>query len=261
MTPGRPAQRPRLALAGTLAALLFLAGCGGGGAATAEVEHDANYAVRMAQSLFRAGRVSEALSTIDEALDREPDNARLHYTRGQLSFSAGRLDEAERSFLRALELEPDLSDAHNFLGAVHQEQGRYDEAERAYRRALANPAYPTPDKAWLNLGLLHALQGRGGEALDALRTSVELDPRNYKAHFELAALLDKLGRLDEAASEYEVAEPGYRNVGDYYYRLGLAYFRLGEADKARETLARVRSVAPGSESAAQADELLKMMER
>jgi Flp pilus assembly protein TadD len=203
--------------------------------------------------------VNEALATLDEALARDPREARLHYARGQLAFSAGRFAEAESSFLRTLELAPDLSDAHNFLGAVYQELGRLDEAERAYRQALANPAWPTPDKAWLNIGLLHLRQERPDDALAALRRAVELEPRNFKAHYELAALLDRLGRLDEAAREYEVAEPGYRNVGEFYYRLGRAYFRLGDAAKARDVLSRVQTIAPGSTSAAAADELLGML--
>ena len=65
--------------------------------------------------------------------------------------------------------------------------------------------------------------------------------------------------LDEAAREYEVAEPGYRSFGEYHYRLGLTYYRLGDRDRAREHLSRAIDVAPGSPSAAQADELLRMM--
>ncbi len=57
-----------------------------------------------------------------------------------------------------------------------------------------------------------------------------------------------------------MAEPAFRNDGEYWYRRGFAYYRLGEKDKARDSLIRVRSIAPGSESAARADELLNVMD-
>ena len=93
-----------------------------------------------------------------------------------------------------LDLDPYYSDAHNFLGAVYQEQDRLADAEREYRRALENPAYPTPEKVYLNLGLLYAEQGRHEEAIDTLRRAVEINTRYYQGHFELAALLDRAGQ-------------------------------------------------------------------
>jgi tetratricopeptide (TPR) repeat protein len=113
---------------------------------------------------------------------------------------------------------------------------------------------------YLNLALLYSSQGRNVEAIESLRNSVEINPRFYKAHFELASLLDREGNLDEAAREYEVATPGYRTVGEFHYRLGFVYFRLGDKAKARDALERAIDVAPGSNSAAQAGELLKLMQ-
>lgn len=252
----------RLKTATVLLALGVAAGCAGGPAARKDAgsTSDPAYKVRLAQSLFNGGRVSEAFQQLDEAIAQEPKNPSLHHFRGQLYFRAARYAEAERDFKRALELDPYLSDAHNFLGAVYQEQGRIDEAEASFRRALENPAYPTPDKTFLNLGLLYALSGRDAEAMESMRKAVEINPKYYQAHFELASLLDKGGRLAEAVREYEVAEPGYRNSGEYYYRLGLTQFRLGDHRRARDNLSRVLTVAPGSESAAQAERMLGLMD-
>jgi Tfp pilus assembly protein PilF len=243
-----------------LGAALASAACAGGGAgARRSPEETASYKVQLAQSLFNAGRLSEAMKIMDEAIAREPGDPSLRHFRGQLHFRAGRWAEAEADFAKTLELDPYFSDAHNFLGAVYQEQKRFEEAERYYRTALENPAYPTPEKVYLNLGLLYAQQERQAEAVEALRRAVEINPRYYQGHFELASLLDRMGKLPEAAREYEVAEPGYSGYGDYHYRLGFAYFRLGQRDKARQSLARVLEVAPGSESAARAQELLELL--
>lgn len=248
---------------GALAAVMALAAACGGSAKPAKdhpAQHDAAHSMRMADSLFRGGRVSEALATLREAIERFPDDATLHHTYGSYCLRAARLDEAEVAFRRALEIDPYLTDAHNMLGVVYLQRKDYGHAEREFEQALADPAYPTPQLTYLNLGLLYDEQGRHTEALTAIRRSVGIDPKFFKAHFHLASLLDRVGELVEAAREYEVAEPGFRSDGEYWYRRGLTYYRLGEADKARDCLLRVRAIAPGSESAARADEILDVLD-
>jgi tetratricopeptide (TPR) repeat protein len=242
--------------------LLVCIACGGGGKETEQkpIEHDKVYSVRMAQSMFNGGRVSEALAELERALERFPDDASLYNLYGGYCVRAGRYDEAIEALNRALEIDRYLTDAHNWLGVAHNEKRNYGDAEREFRLALADPAYPTPEKVYLNLGVMYAEQGRDDEALEALRRAVGIDPKYFMAHFQLASVLERIGNLLEAVREYEVAEPAFRNDGEYWYRRGFAYYRLGEAGKARESLVRVRSVAPGSESAARADELLAVLD-
>ena len=246
-----------------LALALGVAACGGGGARkepTTTEDLSAQDKARMAQSMIGAGRTGEAMELIEQALAEEPDSAQLQLYYGKVCFQAGQLAQAERALLRALEIDTYLTDARNFLGVVYSETDRPAEAEREFLTALKDPAYPTPEMVYMNLALLYSAQGRNSEAISNLRRSVELNPKYYQAHFELASLLDREGQIDEAAREYEVAGPAYRSVGEFHYRLGFAYFRLGQQAKARESLERAISVAPGSNSAAQAGELLKMME-
>ena len=62
-----------------------------------------------------------------------------------------------------------------------------------------------------------------------------------------------------AAREYEVAAPDYKNNGEYQYRLGLVYMKLGRPDLAREHLTRCEELSPGSENASKAYDLMKML--
>jgi superkiller protein 3 len=215
--------------------------------------------MRMAQAYLQAGRTKEALDVLDEAILAAPANAGLRNFYGQVCFMAGHNESAEAAFRKALEIDIDLADAHNNLGALYDRTGRKDEAEKEYRLALASPAYPTPEKVRLNLGLLYASQGRDEEAIREYRMAVEISTKYYQAHFELAALLDRTGRIDEAVREYEVAAPGYGSSGEYFYRLGFGYFRLGDRLKANENLKRAIEISPGSEAAAKSDDLLKLM--
>jgi tetratricopeptide (TPR) repeat protein len=249
---------------GTLFALAgCIVACGGKQAATTEPKPedlDAQDSIRMAQSMLNGGRPHDALEIMTQAIDREPENAVLYSYLGQFAFMAGRFPEAEKALHRALELDPFMTDVHNYLGSVYSEMGRNADAEMEYRKALSDRTYPTPQIVYLNLGLLYRSEGRDDEALDALRTAVEIDPKYYRAHYELAKLLEHIGRLEEAVREYEVAEPDLRELGEYHYRLGFVLFTLGKKERARASLMRAISVAPGSHSAAEAEDLLKMFD-
>jgi len=243
-----------------MAALVLLA-CGGCGHKEPKKEPQVEAANKIgtAQSYVAAGRTAEALELLKEAEALQPKNASIANYQGQVLFLAGRYPEAETALRRALQIDPSMADSHNNLGALYDRMGKKDAAEAEFKLALDQPGYPTPEKVHLNLGLLYSSQGRKDEAVTELRRAVEISPKYYQAQFELASLLDSMGKLDEAVRLYEVAAPDYRSRGDFQYRLGFAYFRLGDRVKAADHLRRAVDVAPGSESAAKADEILKMM--
>jgi Tfp pilus assembly protein PilF len=253
--------RSLVSLVVATALVILDTGCGAGGHRDPKKDPQVEAAnkVRQAQSYVAAGRHGEALALLGEAEALQPGNAGIPNYQGQILFLAGRHREAEAALRKALQLDPYLADAHNNLGALYDRTGRKDEAEAEFRTALAQPGYPTPEKVHLNLGLLYGSQGRSQEALTELRHAVEIAPKYYQAHFELASLLDSMGKLEEAARLYEVAAPEYRARGDYHYRVGFVYFRLGDRVKSAEHLRRAIDVSPGSESAAKSDELLKML--
>lgn len=252
----RRTRTPRLL---AVIAISAATACGGTKKQPDNPNLEAGKQIRMADSYYRAGRVSEALDIIEKAVAADPKNASLRNFAGQLSFFAGRFDDAEKHFLEALRIDAYMTDARNNLGALYDSTGRKELAEQEYKKALADSAYPTPEKVHLNLGLLYQSQGRADEATASFRRAVETNPKFWRAHYELASALDKAGRLDEAIREYEVAVPDYKSNAEYHYRLGLAYLKDEQPGKAREHLSRCQDLAPGSENASRALDLLKML--
>jgi len=216
--------------------------------------------VRMADSFRNAGRMNDAVELLAGVVESDPSNAQLHTVYGEYLFLAGRYDEAEQSLTQALELDPYLTDARNWLGASLAEQQRYDDAEQQYEKALEDPSYPSPQLIYLNLGMLHRAQGLDDEAIGFFRRAVQIDPRFLKAHFELALVLETVGQFDEALDELGVAEPAYGSDGEYWYRRGFLEFRLSRSNQALESLRRCLDVSPGSPAAAQARELMGVIQ-
>ncbi|HJQ97007.1 MAG TPA: tetratricopeptide repeat protein [Candidatus Polarisedimenticolaceae bacterium] len=251
---------PRTTAAVAALAVLALGACGSSKKSPEKNPTiEAGKQIRLADSYFRAGRVSESLDIIEKAVASDPKNASLRNFAGQLNFFAGRHAEAEKQFNEALKIDAYMTDARNNLGSLYDATGRKDLAEQEYKKALADTAYPTPEKVHLNLGLLYLSQGRQDEAIAEFRRGVEINPKFWRGHYELASALDKSGKLEEAIREYEVALPDYKSNAEYHYRLGLAYMKDQQPPKAREHLSRCQELAPGSENASKALDLLKMI--
>lgn len=216
--------------------------------------------VRMADSFRNAGRMNDALELLAKVVAENPEDPQLHTVYGKYLFLAGRYPAAEERLKRALELDPYLTDARNWLGVSLAEQQRYDEAREQYERALEDPAYPSPELIYLNLGMLYRSQGLDEKGIEQLRRSVQIDPRYLKAHFQLALALESVGQFDEALDELAVAESAYRTDGMYWYRRGFLEFRLQRKIKALDSLRRCLDVSPGSPAAAQARELMEVIQ-
>jgi Tfp pilus assembly protein PilF len=229
-------------------------------ATTEPKELSTNEKVRMADSFRNAGRMNDALELLAQVVESDPENAQMNTVYGEYLFLAGRYSEAEERLIKALELDPYLTDARNWLGASLAEQQRYDEARQQYERALEDPAYPSPQLIYLNLGMLYRSQGLDERAIEQFRRAVQIDPRFFKAHFELALALETVGQFDEALDELGVAESAYSNDGEYWYRRGFLEFRLLRANQALESLRRCLDVSPGSPAAAQARELMGVIQ-
>ncbi len=256
-------SRRTAATVGLFAAIFFAVGCAGGGARK-EAEKtvksmDPSQKIRLARSYFNAGKTGQAMEVLEEAQKSFPGDASILNYYGQLSLLTGKLQQAEEAMLEVLKRNPYMTDAHNTLGAVYQEMGRYNDAEREYRTTLEDRSYATPQKVYLNLGLLYSAQDREEEAIAMLRKAVEADPRYFDAHYRLAGALAGIGNNREAAREYEVAKSAFNGSGEYHYRYGLVLMKLGDKPAAAEHFRRVIELSPGSENSARADELLEIL--
>ena len=96
----------------------------------------------------------------------DPLSAGEHGDLGVAYEGAGKLDLAAREYRRSLKLDPGQSRTRVNLGNVHAAQGRWRSAEKSYRRALADSA--TNTDAMNNLAVALLRQRRGLDEARAL---------------------------------------------------------------------------------------------
>jgi tetratricopeptide (TPR) repeat protein len=180
-----------------------------------EMRHDhadAHYALGVAYE--KQGRVEDARDCYLLATCFGAAPAKAHFRLGVLSSGEGRPDEALEHFQQALRCQPDDAEVHNYMGKVWLDKGRPEEAEACFRRAL--DADPGHAMAHSNLGLLlFEVHYRVEEALSHLERALERDPKLVNAYCNYTAVLQHLGRCNEAldwAARGLALEPGHAQL-------------------------------------------------
>lgn len=143
----------------------------------------------------------------NEKLTANPNDDQALNTRAIARMRLGRYQEAYDDLRRSVELKPADSDYQANLGYVLWKLGRPDEAIGAERAALKLNAKNTTAHYQLGRFLLRVGHQQDlNEAIAELRKTLELDPRQYEARFELIAGYRELGNLAEAAAQLDVLQ-------------------------------------------------------
>jgi len=146
-----------------------------------------------------------AISSLQEAININPESALYRDTLGVVLLELGRPDMALEHFKKAVELNPMYADAHFHMGTALAESRRWDEAVVSYRKALELPTLTIPETANQNLGLAlyHLKQYR--EAEQTLRFAISLDPKMQTAYYNLGLVFVAENRKDEAKAAFRQA--------------------------------------------------------
>ena len=89
------------------------------------------------------------------------------------------------------------------LAVLHDKQGKFRESAELYRKALA--LQPGDPDIFCDMGYSFYLQRRWAEAEMNLRQSIAINPDHQRAHNNLALLLVRDNRLEDALAEFRKA--------------------------------------------------------
>jgi tetratricopeptide (TPR) repeat protein len=130
-----------------------------------------------------------------------------------------------------------------FRGAVsYYQRGRYEEAAQELE-SLARRIPPNFQVEEL-LGLVFSAEKKDVEANRAFAEAVRLEPHSAAAHANFAVNLDRLGRKDQAETEFKKALNGAPNDYEANQDLGEFYVRARKFAKALPYLAKAQRLHP-----------------
>jgi tetratricopeptide (TPR) repeat protein len=130
-----------------------------------------------------------------------PASAAPHYHISLLNAAQGRWSIARAAHARARELDASYETPFASAGFARCDEGQLSEAEEEHCRSLA--LNPEDAYACFGLGEVYARRRRWPEAERLLRRSLALDDHLVDAHRQLAHMLARLGRVEEAIYRYE----------------------------------------------------------
>jgi len=204
-------------------------------------ERDAKYRDRAQELSFKALMYDATLAEAYTAM-------------GQYYFIADRFDEAIASSRKAIELAPDDFVAHWTLGRIYFSRGDFEQAYAMYRRVLelieSKPGFLT---AYWHLKMTCERLGRKEEAelarsklLEQMPNHLLQNPDDARARIIHAIALAELDKKDDALREMSQALELSQSDALMLYNCTCLYARLGEPERAVETLRR--AIAAGYEN-------------
>lgn len=200
--------------------------------------------VALAQELYKQERMQGALRQVHLALQKWQENPEAWFVRGQVHVWIREYARAVEDFSTALQYRSGFAEYLSWRALAHVMLENPDAAERDYMEALQDTTYMTPEKIYLNLGLLEKRRGRETEGLEYLEKAVTVNPAYSRGHYELGKTHDEAGNLSKAVIAYEAALGGLRDLTDLNLRLGIVLDKMGEGHRAKQYLQRVIELAP-----------------
>jgi tetratricopeptide (TPR) repeat protein len=240
--------------------------------------------INIAAAYRQLGDEDAALAGFEHYLRLDPKDPYVRYQMGEIYLDRGDLAKAEQIFGEALAIDSRVAQAKNALGGVAYKRNNLADAERLVKEAIAirsdvrlaryNLAliaeqrgdtasaerlyleelklHPDSYLAAFNLSRLYDATGNRTLEIDALRQSIEGNPRFAEGHVFLAkALLDQGKPFDEAISlakkgielrpRSEVEPLGHFVLADLYNRVGRSQEAALEVARGRAAEARSRA--------------------
>jgi tetratricopeptide (TPR) repeat protein len=181
-----------------------------------------------------------AVEVFQQASGRYPTSQRLVVGLGMALYARGNYDDAVKSLLKAADLNPSEPNCYLFLAKAYDSSpSQADEVIQRFRRFAE--LQPSNARA-LYYYAMSLWKGKRGQdpSLDLhqveslLTKSLALDPNLAEAHLQLGNLYSDQNKHAEAIPEYKRALELNSDLADAYYRLGQAYVRTGDKDRAQE---------------------------
>jgi len=124
---------------------------------------------RLALLYERNGHFAEARKEYEQALKTHPKDAELLNDYGYYQLQRGDLTEAEKTIRQSLDLKPKFKRAWGNLGLALAYQGRYDDAYQAFEKAAG------PAEAHSNVGVILVQHGQPDAARKHLQQAITLN--------------------------------------------------------------------------------------
>jgi tetratricopeptide (TPR) repeat protein len=156
-------------------------------------------------ALSNAGKHDEAIAKFNEVIAQVPKCTECYVNIGSNYAQKKDYAQAEASLKKALEIDPNSVDAYNLLATIYNDQKKFPEAQamsaEASKRMSAGGG-ASPDNLY-NQGVIAWNANDFPKAQEYFAGAVAANANHAESHFMLGRVYLNLGKLAEAAKEFE----------------------------------------------------------
>lgn len=220
--------------------------------------HDALPSVLLAQCLARLGRVGEAISVLDEAIRRDPENVATYPELARLCIFAQAFPKALHAAKELRLRRPDSADGAYLQGLASLLSGNGDEAERLFREA--SKLAPNSVEVKVALAKVERMKGDDAAAATLLEEAVTAAPDAPGPALDLSLLyLSQPGKPKRDRAEAVLQRALKAHPDDPALSLNLALTLADRDPGAARVHARDAAKARDADVRAQAERLLETL--
>ena len=163
---------------------------------------------------------------------KEPEKARVIKNYGVQLVRAGRLTEGLELINQAVAKEPDHPEYHLALAKIYQTHKEYDKAEAEYREVLKRCIRSNEKVSnYYSLGIVQFKQEKTEEAIESFNQVLKNDSRHYPSLMGLCTIYQARGEYQEAIRFCEQALDINNQLKTVHQRLANLYFQIGNIPK------------------------------
>lgn len=209
--------------------------------------HDVSMMYRLASLQCDTGRLDVALDTYKRLQKLSPDYARVHYNLGSVYLNMGRSTDAARELEIAAHYDG-LPSSWEALSKAYVVLGKPKKAAEARARSLENEKDEGYWTERVDLAEQYIELQRYQSAREILEGVLQERQGEYRLHFDLALVCEKLGDLSEAETQYKLAVTARPDDPKVSTNLGALYYKQGKYLQAKGYFEHAASKSVGVET-------------
>lgn len=201
--------------------------------------------VTEAETLFSAGKLTQAIEAYQQAINSSPQDSTLYVSIARVQVFAGLYEAAQSNAENAILLKSNNPLAHAVRAwALSFQEGRNSEALASIEEALRLDPNNALTHAYHVEILIDAGFDSYAKAVDESRVAVALAPDLLETRRARALILEATANYEEAIREYEAAIAINPNIPILHIEVGRNYRFLQVYDKAITSFTRANALNP-----------------
>jgi len=169
-------------------------------------------------------------------------------------YQAKKYAEALQEYQKVLAENQDMYQAYERIGLCYFRLGDPDNAIKAFKMMLDKE--PQVRNVLLNLSAILLEKGNLEEGMKYFKQLDEETINDCSMFYNIGVLLFAKEQMEQAIEYFKKCTARNPNYVDAYYQMALAYLNQGNNEEAKKNFQKIIELAPGSDKAAQAKEIV-----